>query len=200
LAINDGKAFDVGKNGYVISDDNGDPLHYFTTGSGLPYGNQAPLNTFYVNSDDHEMWKKIGTGVNDWRVFDAFGKPFNIVRLSGTFSTSSDTFVDALTQTITGIPAGKYALHWAFQASNSNSGTANIVEPRMNGFALSLYTTTGKVSGDPQNDGPSYAGVAELNFNAGNLTVSLAIRRSAGSGSGNVTNVSLMAYRLETPF
>ena len=68
MAINVDKAFEVGENGFAVSDDDGNIIYYQTGGSGPPYGQQAPEGTRYIDFTNNVRYRKrgAGTGVDDW--------------------------------------------------------------------------------------------------------------------------------------
>ena len=67
MSINFEKAFDIGKDGLVISDANGDPLVYIASGTGDPVGSPAPINSYYFRQDTKGIYYKFDVGDNDWR-------------------------------------------------------------------------------------------------------------------------------------
>lgn len=62
MAFDENKAFEVTEDGIVI----GSVL--LTSGSNSPVGSSAPENSFYYRTNG-ELWKKFGSGDNDWRRF-----------------------------------------------------------------------------------------------------------------------------------
>jgi hypothetical protein len=67
MAINVDNAFDIGEDGITVSDGDGNVLYYLTTGSGLPNGNPAPVNTFYIDDQTQLIYYKFGPNDADWR-------------------------------------------------------------------------------------------------------------------------------------
>jgi len=69
-SFNAERSFDVG-NGFSVKGGSG-----WYSGSGSPLGCQAPLNSQYRDSDNTNVWKKTGPGVNDWTLETAAADPF----------------------------------------------------------------------------------------------------------------------------
>lgn len=64
------KAFSV-DNGFLVDEENGGP--FYTGGVASPIGLDLPTQTLYVQPtvDGPIIWRKFGTGVNDWRQLSA---------------------------------------------------------------------------------------------------------------------------------
>lgn len=67
MTIDSDKSFDVGSAGIGIKDQDGQFKLYLTSGSGLPTGSPAPVNTLYIDEDTQLIYWKFGAGNNDWR-------------------------------------------------------------------------------------------------------------------------------------
>ena len=74
MSINSDKAFNVGENGLLISDDNGNAALYLAAGIGSPIGNQSGTPTLYVD-ELGQIWRKTGPLATDWALFT--GSSFN---------------------------------------------------------------------------------------------------------------------------
>jgi hypothetical protein len=67
MAINSELSFDVGKNGFGIKDDDDNIIAYYTSDSGSPVGQAAPVPTYYLDTTNAQPWIKYGPGNNDWK-------------------------------------------------------------------------------------------------------------------------------------
>jgi hypothetical protein len=65
MSFDQDKAFEADQ-GFLVSDASG-----FFSGVGTPLGSQAPVGSLYLQNDTAQVWKKFGSGVNDWEIFKA---------------------------------------------------------------------------------------------------------------------------------
>ena len=73
MSINLAEAQEIEEFGVVATDDNSDPLFYFTGGVGSPVGTAVSCPTIYLRSDIRELWESIGPGPSDWRKIEPGG-------------------------------------------------------------------------------------------------------------------------------
>lgn len=60
MSFNADRAFEV-QHGFAVKGGAG-----FYSGTGSPVGNQAPLNSVYRDSDNTDVWEKVGPLDTDW--------------------------------------------------------------------------------------------------------------------------------------
>lgn len=68
--INKDELLEIENGLKVANDDGGDSGPIYTGGSELPFGQDLPVDSLYTQSrsDGVLVWRKYGTGVNDWLV------------------------------------------------------------------------------------------------------------------------------------
>lgn len=124
-----------------------------------------------------------------------FGKEFSWAGFNPNFQTDSAGFVTALSLTVLGAPAGPYRMAWSYKSTNSKFNTNNNTQAAFNGASVVNNTTNGVVN-LAGGLGEHFGGFREFSVLAGDLTVSIDIKRIAGNGLARINTLNLELWRI----
>jgi len=203
MAINFDDSHEIGENGLSITDTDGNSKVYFTAGSGSPQGSPAPINSWYFQQDEPKLWRKDGSGNNDWVEFVA--KVAESIELEAysddsVSSTTSNDWVTKFSPQTAVKEAGNYLLLHSGQVTNSNNN-------KKTGY---------RVQWKPENDstwitlvediflfarGDTYLPVTAVSIiellSRDQIDVRFQWGETDGGGTGRLKNVSLTVIKVE---
>lgn len=128
-----------------------------------------------------------------------FGEEIEIATYNNNIQTTSSEFIDALAFNQTDAPAGTYIIMWSYRAHSAKADTTCVTEPRFQDLAVQTNIVIGI---DPSlslggGKGELFSGFGQFTINdVPNLKISIAIKRSAGTGWARVNSMSLMIFRI----
>jgi len=127
-----------------------------------------------------------------------FGQGFEKAGFNGNIQTTSSTFVDALVFNQTDPAAGTYLITWSYRAHSAKADTTCVTEPRFQDLAVKTNTVIG-TQFTPLGGGlgEQFSGFSTFTIGViSNLKISIAIKRSAGTGWARVNSMSIMICRV----
>lgn len=80
MALDIKRAFDVTEEGIALRGDSCEVKLYIASGLGSPVGQDAPVPTIYVDENNADIWKKVGSNNTDWILVEAGEKNFSIFK------------------------------------------------------------------------------------------------------------------------
>lgn len=122
MALDPNKVFEAQSGFRVLDGVTEGPI--YTGGPVSPVGLDFPIGTLYVenSSTGPMLWKKYGSGVNDWTKTIAGGFYQSSQAAAETSTTSTTTFLNKCTITTPVLPLGDYLISWRhlWRAANAN--------------------------------------------------------------------------------
>lgn len=114
---------------------------FITGGTLSPVGLDCPVETLYyqTTSTGSVLWRKYGTGVNDWirsRQSDFYQKASATAETS---TTSTTVYLNKLTITTPSLPLGDYRVAWSFKWRTAAANRAHDVRVQRNAANLIQY-------------------------------------------------------------
>jgi hypothetical protein len=137
MAINSNKALDA-QNGLRVTDE-GIEGPFITGGPTSPVGLDLPVDTVYfqnITSGGAIMWKKYGTGVNDWTRSAQNDFYQKASATAETSTTSTTVYLNKLTITTPSLPLGDYKVSWSFKWRTAAANRAHDVRIQRNAANL----------------------------------------------------------------